>query len=218
MTQQPRPAQSGFTLVEMLVALAIFSLISVAGVALLQSASATQLAVKERLNELGGSARAAAIMESDLAQAVPRPVRSTSSNTNTAFASSGSETTGQLFAFTRMGWSNLDGAARSELQRVAYALEAGKLQRVGWTMPDGGTPQPATLLKDITAATARFRDAEGNWRTTWDASDPLALPRAVELTITQQGASPVILMFLVGAGGAILPAKTEQEGGDENPA
>jgi type II secretion system protein J len=117
-----------------------------------------------------------------------------------------------------MGWSNLDGAPRSELQRVAYALEAGKLQRIGWTMPDGGTPQPATLLNDVTTAKSRFRDAEGNWRTDWDASDPLALPRAVELTITQQGAPPVILMFLVGAGGAILPAKTEQEGDDETPA
>jgi general secretion pathway protein J len=218
MKYRPNPAQSGFSLVEMLVALGIFSLISVAGVALLQSASTTQLAVKERLSDLGGSARAAAMLESDLAQAVPRSVRSTSSNKIAAFASNGSETTGQLFAFTRMGWSNLDGAPRSELQRVAYALEGGKLQRIGWTMPDGGTPQPAILLNDVTLATARFRDAEGNWRPAWDASDALALPRAVELTVTQKGASPVIMMFLVGAGGAIRPVKAEQEGDNETPA
>ncbi len=218
MTPAVRPSTAGFTLVEMLVALAIFSLISVAGVALLQSASSTQLAVKDRLGDLGANTRAVAVLEADLAQAVARPVRTISAGSTPAFASGGAETPGQLFAFTRMGWSNLDDAPRSELQRVAYAVEGGNLQRVGWSMPDGGKAQPSTMLAEVASATARFRDREGNWRSDWDASDPLAIPRAIELTITQKEAAPVTLLFLVGAGGSPLPPKAEQEGDDAEPA
>ena len=46
-----RPSEAGFTLVELLVALAIFAMISVAGVTLLRSGSDTQIAVKKRLED-----------------------------------------------------------------------------------------------------------------------------------------------------------------------
>lgn len=216
MMVQQRSSQSGFTLVEMLVALAIFSLISVAGVALLQSASNTQLAVKDRLGDLSANARAVAMIEADLAQAAARPVRLTATGDAAAFVSGGSETTGQLFAFTSLGRSNLDDAPRSDLQRVAYALEDGELRRIGSTMADGGTAQPVTLLKDVTTAVARFRDAEGNWRSDWDASDPLLLPRAVELTVTQRNAAPLQLLFLVGAPG--VPVQPVEWGKNADPA
>ncbi|MES2781321.1 MAG: prepilin-type N-terminal cleavage/methylation domain-containing protein, partial [Pseudomonadota bacterium] len=44
-----RKSEAGFTLIELMVALAIFALISVAGVTLLRSGSDTQIAVKKRL-------------------------------------------------------------------------------------------------------------------------------------------------------------------------
>jgi general secretion pathway protein J len=207
----PKPVASGFTLVEMLVALAIFSLISVAGVALLQSASTTQVKVKQRLGEMSGDARAISILEADLAQAVARPVRSTATVTSPAFAAHGSEAPGQIFAFSRLGWSNFDGSARGEMQRVIYAVEGGTLKRTNPAMPDGGRANSVILLKDISSIAARFRDAEGNWRSDWDANDPLALPRAVELLVTQQQAAPVRMLFLVGTA---QPAK--KIGGDSN--
>ena len=54
-----RDSEAGFTLIELLVALAIFALISVAGVMLLRSGSDTQIAVKKRLEEMALSHRAA---------------------------------------------------------------------------------------------------------------------------------------------------------------
>ena len=208
--------ERGFTMVEMLVALAIFSMISVAGVALLQSAASSQLVVKERLSDLSETARAIAVMESDLAQAIARPVRTTVATTTPAFSANGLGVAGQIFALTRAGQANLDDAPKPELQHVAYALENGALKRISWSMLDGGKAQPTILLKDVKAATVRFRDAEGNWRSDWDASDPLALPRALELELTQNRAAQVRLLFLVGTGGAKAPVK-EGEGGDEPP-
>ncbi len=216
MTPQIRANERGFTMVEMLVALAIFSMISVAGVALLQSAASSQLAVKERLSDLSETARAIAVMESDLAQAIARPVRTNATTTTPAFSASGLGVAGQIFALTRAGQANLDDAPKPELQHVAYVLENGALKRISWSMLDGGKPQPTIVLKDVTSITARFRDVKGNWRSDWDANDLLALPRALELELTQKRAAPLRLLFLVGTGGAVAPAK-EGEGGDEAP-
>ena len=216
MNGQIKANERGFTMVEMLVALAIFSMISVAGVALLQSAASSQLVVKKRLSDLSESARAIAVMESDLAQAIARPVRTTATTTTPAFSASGLGVAGQIFALTRAGQANVDDAPKPELQHVAFALENGALKRIGWSMLDGGKPQPTILLKDVASVTVRFRDAEGNWRSDWDAEDPLALPRALELELTQNRAAPVRLLFLVGTGGAKAPV-TEGERDNETP-
>ncbi len=212
----PQLAQeNGFTLVEMLVALAIFAMISVAGVGLLQSASNTQIAVKDRLEVLSGNARAIALLESDLAQAIARPVRAGGMSLP-AFAAQGSETSGQLFSVTRTGASNLDNAARPNVQRVTYALQGTKLVRSFSAMPDGGLRQDAALLNGIQATTLRFRDQDGNWRSDWSAEDETALPRAVEMVITPAAGAPLRLLFLVGAG----PAQGDSEetaGGNDAP-
>lgn len=200
--------ETGFTLVEMMVALAIFAMLSVAGVALLQSASSSQLAVKERLSELSEGSRAIAIIEADLAQAVPRPVRTGSATTVPAFSGSGTEIPGQIFSVTRSGQSNFDDSPKPELQHVIYAVENGALKRISWTMLDGGKAQSATILSDVISANMRFRDAEGGWRSDWDSADPLALPRAVEIVLTQKASAPVLLLFLVGPG---LSKKVEQD-------
>jgi general secretion pathway protein J len=200
MTRDVPQNEAGFTLVEMMVALAIFAMLSVAGVALLQSASSSQLVVKERLSDLSEGARAVAMIEADLAQAVTRPVRTSAATNAAAFSASGSEAPGQIFAVSRAGQANLDDSPKPELERIAYAVENGALKRVSWSMLDGGKARPATILSDVATATVRFRDVEGVWRSTWDATDPLVLPRAVELVLTQKSAAPVRLLFLVGTG------------------
>lgn len=208
--------QSGFTLVEMLVALAIFAMISAAGVGLLQSASSTQLAVKDRLEDLSGNARAIALLEADLAQAIARPVRGRGLS-HPAFAAQGNEITGQLFSVTRTGGSNIDNAARPNVQRVSYALQGGKLLRSQAVMPDGGAKQDAILLEEIASSTVRFRDQEGNWRADWSAEDPAALPRALELVLTPAKRAPLRLLFLVGTGQP-LPPKEDAPGEVNAPA
>jgi len=194
-----RASEAGFTLVELLVALAIFALISVAGVTLLRSGSDTQIAVKNRLEDLSRTNRLSNALESDLAQAVARPVRDAAGQPVPAFTQSDSATPDALFGFVRGGWSNFDEAPRAGLQRVAYVLDGKALKRVGWPMLDGAASgEAATLVDDVSAADVRFRDEAGEWRSDWTATDANALPRAVELRLTVDGKPEQKMLFLVG--------------------
>ena len=198
MIQYPT-SETGFTLIELLVALAIFALISVAGVMLLRSGSDTQIAVKERLEDLSRSNRLYNAIESDLAQAVSRPVRDQAGQPVPAFTEGETTIPGGLFGFVRAGWSNFDEAPRAGLQRVAYVLEGGSLKRLSWPMLDGATPADAApLVENVSAAVLRFRDEQGEWRSDWTATDSHALPRAVEISLTLAGKPEHRMLFLVG--------------------
>lgn len=209
MTKTPA-SEAGFTLVELMVALAIFALISVAGVTLLRSGSDTQLAVKERLEDLSRTNRLYNAIEGDLAQAVPRPVRDAAGQPIPAFTQSEAGTAGALFGFVRAGWSNFDDSPRAGLQRVAYMLEAGQLKRLAWPMLDGAaSSDAATLVENVTAATLRFRDDKGEWRSDWTATDAEVLPRAVELLLAVKGRPEHRMLFLVGPQVRSKPQSTE---------
>lgn len=195
----PHPSEAGFTLVELLVALAIFALISVAGVTLLRSGSDTQIAVKNRLEDLSRTNRLSNALESDLAQAAARPTRDASGQPVPAFIQSDTTIPGALFGFVRGGWSNFDEAPRAGLQRVAYTLDGQALKRVGWPMLDGAAPdEAATLVENVSTAEVRFRDEAGEWRSDWTATDANALPRAIELRLTIAGKPEQRMLFLVG--------------------
>lgn len=210
----PRASEAGFTLVELLVALAIFALISVAGVTLLRSGSDTQIAVKNRLEEYSRINRLSNAMEGDLAQAIPRPLRDPSGQPVPAFTENDAGTAGALFGFVRAGWSNFDEAPRAGLQRVAYVLEDGDLKRLSWPMLDGTAPaDAATLIENVGAAQVQFKDDKGDWRSDWTATDAMALPRAVELRLTIKDKPEQRMLFLVGPQTRLKPQVTEEIAG-----
>lgn len=191
--------EAGFTLIELLVALAIFALMSVAGVTLLRSGSDTQIAVKARLEALARTNRLANALEGDLAQAVPRVVRDQSGQPVPAFTQGGDVPAGALFGFIRAGWSNLDEAPRASLQRVSYSFDGDALKRVTWPMLDGSAASDAAiLLEDVTDIQLRYRDDRGEWRSDWTATDAAAIPRAIEIRLRIKQGSEQRMLFLVG--------------------
>lgn len=211
---EERASEAGFTLVELLVALAIFALISVAGVTLLRSGSDTQIAVKNRLEEYSRINRLSNAMEGDLAQAIARPLRDPSGQPVPAFTENDAGTAGALFGFVRAGWSNFDEAPRADLQRVAYVLEDGDLKRLSWPMLDGTAPaDAATLIENVGAAQVQFKDDKGDWRSDWTATDAMALPRAVELRLTIKDKPEQRMLFLVGPQTRLKPQVTEEVAG-----
>lgn len=193
-----RCAEHGFTLVEMLVALAIFALVSAAGVMLLRSSVDTQIAVSARLGEGSAILRTRALLSADLASAQPRAVRDASGVQQTAFVSDGSGIT-----FTH---SASDDAGIERLERTRYALESGSFVRRSTSAVDGGGEAvAAVLVREVTGARWRVRNSDGGWSEGWSADNPARLPRAVELTLDRDGAPPLTMVFLVGPDGLPPP-------------
>lgn len=196
----PPPQRSaGFTLVELLIALLIFGLLSAAATALLSFGIDARGRTAERLETVSDIARLRALMTTDLAQAAPRVWRDAEGARQAAFAGGN---TGALITFVRRGWRNDAGAARASLQRVEYRMTQGRLERLSAPMLDGAQLlPPAVLLTGIRDIRVRFFSA-GQWLDSWQPEAPDALPAAVELTVITTREPQLRQVFLVGPGAA----------------
>jgi general secretion pathway protein J len=193
--------ERGFTLAELLVALALFGMIAGAGVVLLAMGVNSRAASGERLAGQAAIVRTRALLGADLGQSAPRRWRDAAGLPQPAFASEAGS--GVLLRLVRRGWANEDGAARASLQRVEWRLNAGRLERRAAAMVDGTGPgEPALMMDGVQAARLRFF-ANGNWAASWpapgQAQRPGALPEAVEIVLeTPAGALRQLFMLPPG--------------------
>jgi len=196
--------RNGFTLVEMLVALTIFALLAAAGVGVLRSSVDVQGAVDTRLAAMGGIARLNAMLSNDLGQAVDRPSRA-SDAVRPAFVGNGSG-----MEFVAGGRTNLDGAPRSELQRIDWRSARGTLQRTGFVTVDGSDEGLASpLARDIRSAAFRYRMLDGSWNSSFTSTEQQPLPTAVELTMTPAAGAPIVMVFALPLG--TIPPQPKQK-------
>jgi general secretion pathway protein J len=196
-----RSAQQGFTLVELMVALFIFGLLSAAGVALLSFSVRSQAAAEERLGELAQLRRAGSLLAGDLAQAAPRVSRDHGGVSRPAFAGGTGDPGAIALAFVRRGWENVEAAPRPSLQKVEYRLSGDRLERIAWPLLDGAAPLvPMTLVDGVRSLRLRYRDGQGQWRSRWDPSRATDLPTAVEMVLDAEGSGVTRQLFLAGTG------------------
>ncbi len=210
-TSRARNAREvGFTLVEMVVAVFIFGLLSLAGVAVLRSGIDIQGTATRSAKADAELMRARALIGGDLTQAVARPTRNASGGIDPAFAGgAGSAAGGFLFVLVRGGVANPGDLPRPDLQKAGYLVEDGALKRVAWPRLDGAQPGPsAIIISPISNASARFRALDGSWSDGWSPARPDLLPRAVEVTLTPAGGAPLRLVFRVGSDPPPPPAIT----------
>ena len=193
-------SQRGFTLVEMLIALTIFGMITAGSVALLSFSVTSQEMTQRQLDTVASIRRAGALLTADLAQATARPWRDGGGNQQPAFfGSAGQEAT--VMMLVRAGWDNPDQLPRASLQRVEYRLQGDRLLRIGYANVDGGGAAAVTsLIRGVQQLTVRFRSRDGEWRSDWRGPDLTDLPVAVELTVASPRFGPVRQLFLVGTG------------------
>ncbi|WP_114951997.1 type II secretion system minor pseudopilin GspJ [Sphingosinicella terrae] len=186
--------REGFTLVEMLIALSIFGMLTAAGVTLLGVSARTQETSDRLLAEVGETRRLGALLGADLALAVPRVHRDELGRPLPAFA--GGARSPLLLDLVRRGWDEGEGAS---LQRVGYRLRDGRLERLSFPRVDGGgDPVAARLIDGVSAIRLRYRDDEGEWRDDWAPTDPTRLPTAVELVTASETQGTIRQLFLVG--------------------
>lgn len=199
---------AGFTLVEMLVALLIFGLLSAAGVAVMAYAADNQGVVQARMERLGEFQRTRALLKADLAQAAVRRVRERDGTParnafvgRTAGAASAMSDSAPLLALVRRGWSNPDAEPRASMQYVEYRLVDGQLERSVRAALDGAAPGvPQVLLGGIESATIGYHH-RGQWIDGWPGGAN-AMPDAVRLRLQLQGLGSIEQLFLLPGAGA----------------
>lgn len=192
----------GFTLVEVMVAMAIFAVLSVGVYRVLSSMVDTQTRVTEHADNLRAMQVAMRLLSQDLEQVAMRDIRLPNDDREPAFAHRLND---YDLVFTTKGLSNPLLARRSNLQRIAYVLESSKdardektWWRYVWTeldRLDRAEPVKQKLLSGIDDWRFEFQDSKGDWQRDWpenksdDKQRIRDLPVAVrvEIKMVKQG-------------------------------
>jgi len=194
----------GFTLLELLVAIAIFALVS----AIAYGSLNRLLQDRQHLDAEHEFWRSLSLtftrMEDDFSQARERKVRDAIGFSQPAFRGQPTDTraTGlPSVEFTRGGVLTFTSGARSDLQRIGYRLVDGTLKRLVWPVLDQGpqtTPQEYPLLAHVEEFRVRFFAPAGVWLDQWPAEGIAdVLPRGVEIKLTLTGRGEFTRLFLV---------------------
>lgn len=156
--------QSGFTLLELVIALAIFAVLGLASWGLFDGVVRVQQGTTAHEREFRRLQRAMAVIERDLMQVTEQPM-----------------VLGQRhLQLQRSHWRNPLDQPRSELQALTYRLDNGTL----WRESQGeGTPfvQRQKLLGDVRDLSWRLFDARSGWRSDWPSGRDVKPPLAVEV-------------------------------------
>ncbi|GAA0854924.1 type II secretion system minor pseudopilin GspJ [Aliiglaciecola litoralis] len=200
----------GFTLLEIMIAMAIFTLIGFGSTAVLTEVIESNQISEARFDSLQKLQRAMLVIERDVLQAVPRAIRI--EGQNNAIVMRGDkdlfESQADGLGFVRAGWQNPRLMLhRSTLQGVAYRLSEGRLERLYGNYVDnvsGFEPKIRVLLSDVEDFQVNFlvapdedpRDQE-NWEEKYTGTE---LPAAISITIESKEFGTIHRLFSVGGG------------------
>jgi general secretion pathway protein J len=191
---KPRYSQ-GFTLIEVLVAMAIFAVMTILAYMSLGQTLANADMLTARMDRLQAIQRTMRYLSKDLAAAAPRPIRSELGDTYMP-AVMVSAANDFALAITHGGWSNPAGLPRSTQQRSVYLLEDGKLFRVYYNVLDTTYSNNAIstqILDRVERLEFRLIQDNGQSTNQWPPlgaegiSAERLRPRAVEIILTLEG-------------------------------
>ena len=181
----PIPRSGAFTLVEVMTALAVFGVIGIMATQILTGTIRLGESTRIRSEGLADVQRAMDILERDIVQMKRRTVRDEFGDSLPAVTITGVN----LMEFTRVGWQNPLGTARTEIQRVAYVLQDDRLLRLFWPVLDrapDSRPVAQVLLAGVTEARFTAYDDQGEQHSYWPliaAQDEVA-PELVAVGMT----------------------------------
>lgn len=197
--QYPTRNVLGFTLLELILAIAAFSLVTVGSFAAINSLVQAREAQQQTAELLQQLQLTNHHLERDIVQLVNRGARTQGLNREPAVL-------GQqgLLRGTRTGWSNPLNQQRSNLQRFQYRIDDQRLLREHWVHVDnsGGVPAVSTvLLEGINNLSFRYQNNAREWLDEWQPGAAAIgnlgeLPRAIEVTLELEDESRIRRVFV----------------------
>ena len=199
----------GFTLIEILVAMAIFTIIGLASTGVLNSVINSDQLSTERFEKLEELQRAMLTIERDILQIVPRVLRINGEPVEEVL--SGGEdvlsSDADGLSFVRAGWHNPQMLLpRSTLQAIGYRIQDEQLQRLYGNYVDnviGFEPKVKILLSDIEDFRVSFLtnvDQLEEPREWEDSYSSKTLPLAVSITLVSKTFGEIRREFILANG------------------
>jgi general secretion pathway protein J len=197
-----RAPAAGLTLVELLVAVAIFGVLSGIAYRSLNVVLDSRGRVDLENRKWRGLAALFARLEQDVAAAAPRPIRDAGDLVGPAFAGTPvARANDGTLVLTRTGFAPEPGTAEPP-RRVGYRLRGGAVELLTWNALDQAprsAPSVAVVLHGVTAFELRYLDRRGQWHAGWPPpgtpAHETAIPAAVEATVTLASGERVTRFF-----------------------
>lgn len=204
--------QAGFTLLEILIALFIFTIISMMLVSALHSVINTLTGVEASAERLRKLQMVLLLVSRDIEQTTNRPVLDANGNEEAAFIG-----TPRSFTFTHLGYASLAGTtATGGMQRTNFFWDRNTLWRKTYPAVDQAPevkPNLRALLDNVTNVRFQYLDNEGHFQDSWPQTEAMQvqssqpLPRAVRVVISIAKWGTVNQLYVIAAqpGKNLLP-------------
>lgn len=185
------PIARGFTLIEIIVVVLVFSVMAAMAYGGLNSVLKIRRGVEDSMQRTAELQRAYTRLRQDFQNARDRPARNQYGQVDSPFMARRDEPV----MLIRGGLRNPFGGSRPSFERVRYRVKDKALLRASWTavdLPDKAEPTELTLLKGVEEVRWRFMDAGHEWQGEWPANalasssetaTPEPPPIAIELTL-----------------------------------
>lgn len=174
----------GFTLIEVLVALAIFALVAAAAYASIAQLATVQSVLDEKHKRLREVQLAVGTLERDLRDAMNRSVRNSDGVVEPALIGRG-----DTLRLGRSGRANPMAQARANVERVDWRWQKEGIERRAWPFIDGARfdqAEEVVLLTRVSRVQFTFLGNDGRWLDQWPAPNSTTaerLPKAVRFSI-----------------------------------
>ncbi|AUM10829.1 type II secretion system minor pseudopilin GspJ [Escherichia coli] len=189
----------GFTLLEMLIALVVFSSLSLGAFQVLQNSIRADEQSRNKAYRLAELQRAFSQIERDIISMISR--RSQGNDRVLLAAPSLLQSDDWGVMFTRNSWQNPFGIQpRSDLQRVGYRVQQQKLERLSYFYAEQSateSPNAKTLLNGVEMFRLRFY-SEGAWQDSWNRTTEL--PQCIEIILVVDDFAQITRLFLISKG------------------
>lgn len=197
--------QRGFTLLELIIVIAIFGVMSAMAYGGLNSVLKSRVHIEKALERTSELQKSYMRLRNDFQEARNRPVRDGYGDPQPAFVT---DHDGNV-AFSRAGWRNPMGQPRSSLERVIYRYDTDKktLIRSSYRVLDqaqDSKPVDQVLLENVEEVQWRYLDANREWGGEWPSRNSHSTtsstvpPLAVELTLRTTDFGELRYLFRLG--------------------